>query len=402
MGRQKIPIRKIQKEADCFATFSKRRLGLFKKASELCALCNIDMGILVYSPTGKPFSFFHPTMEHVVNQFQNPNKQLDDSSRLRYAYIRSKIVQLSQVLDNLSDQIEVEIERDKLIADKNKTRCSKAPEKIFREYIGAEDNNVRFSDVPINPDVDFHFILSFTIDYTNTASPKSTNGDFRVYWDSENLNPSQVSAIKSKHSNVKVAMSLAGDTINNKNVYFNPTSISSWVSNAIHSITKIVNEYNLDGIDIDYEHFSSDPDTFAECMGRLIFYLKQNQVVSFISIAPYEDDSVQPYYLALWRKYGHLIDYVNFQFYAYEKGTSVSQFLKYFETQKSNYYGGKVLVSFGTDGSGGLSPKNGFFEACSILSKQGKLHGIFIWSADDSKKANFKYEKQSQDFLASL
>jgi len=70
---------------------------------------------------------------------------------------------------------------------------------------------------------------------------------------------------------------------------------------------------------------------------------------------------VQPYYLALWRKYEHLIDYINFQFYAYDKGTIISQFFDHFETQTSNYNGGKVLVSFGTDGSGGLSPKNGFF-----------------------------------------
>ncbi|KAL0390166.1 UNVERIFIED_CONTAM: Chitinase 1 [Sesamum calycinum] len=274
-------------------------------------------------------------------------------------------------------------------------------EKLFREYIGAEENNVRFSDVPINSSVEFHFLLSFAIDYTDKAPPTPTNGDFRVYWDSHNLSPSQVSAIKAKNSNVKVAMSLAGDTIGHQHVYFNPTSVSSWVANAIRSITRIVNEYNLDGIDIDYEHFSSDPDTFAECIGRLMFHLKENQVVSFISIAPYEDDSVQPYYLALWRKYGHLIDYVNFQFYAYAKGTTVSQFLEYFDTQSSNYHGGKVLVSFGTDNSGGLSPKNGFFKACSILRKQGKLHGIFIWSADDSKKANFQYERQSQYFLAS-
>ncbi|KAK6142083.1 hypothetical protein DH2020_012185 [Rehmannia glutinosa] len=278
-----------------------------------------------------------------------------------------------------------------------------APErKLFREYIGAEDKNVQFSDVPINPDVDFHFLLSFAIDYTNTSSPSPTNGDFRVYWDSANLSPSQVSAIKAKHSNVKVSMSLAGDTVNGKNyVYFNPTSVNTWVANAIHSITQIVDEYGLDGIDIDYEHFISDPDTFAECIGKLLFYLKQNQIVSFTSIAPYDDDSVKPYYLALWRKYGNLIDYVNFQFYAYPKGTSVSQFLEYFDTQSSNYYGGKILVSFGTDGSGGLSPENGFFKACGSLSKEGKLHGIFIWSADDSKKANFKYERQSQDFLAS-
>lgn len=276
-----------------------------------------------------------------------------------------------------------------------------SPEKLFTEYIGAEDKNVRFSDVPIISTIDFHFLLSFAIDYTDTSSPRPTNGDFSVYWDNINLGPSQVSAIKALHSNVKVGMSLGGDTINNRNVYFNPTSVSSWVANAIHSVTRIVNEYNLDGIDIDYEHFISDPETFAECIGRLIFYLKQNNVVSFISIAPYEDDSVQPYYLALWRRYGHLIDYVNFQFYAYSKGTTIPQFLKYFDTQSSNYYGGRVLVSFGTDGSGGLSPKNGFFKACSILSKQGKLHGILIWSADDSKKAKFKYEIESQEFLAS-
>lgn len=104
--------------------------------------------------------------------------------------------------------------------------------------------------------------------------------------------------------------------------------------------------------------------------------------------------------MALWSKYGHLIDLVNFQFYAYKKGTTIAQFLQYFETQSSNYEGSNLLVSFGTDKSGGLSPANGFFEACDTLKKQGKLHGIFIWSADDSKEANFRYEIQSQAVLA--
>ncbi|KAJ4725925.1 chitinase 2-like [Melia azedarach] len=275
-----------------------------------------------------------------------------------------------------------------------------ANSKLFREYIGAEDKGVTFSDVPINSNVEFHFILSFAIDYTSSSHPSPTNGNFRVYWDTKNLNHSHVSSIKAQHSNVKVAMSLGGDTINGQHVFFSPTSINSWVRNAIQSITEIARLYNLDGIDIDYEHFKTDPNTFAECIGRLLFYLKNNQVVSFTSIAPYADDSVQPHYLALWKKYGHLIDYVNFQFYAYEKGTTISQFMKYFEAQSLNYNEGKVLVSFGTDGSGGLSPQNGFFEACRKLKSQGKLHGIFIWSADDSKKDGFRYEKQSQNFLA--
>ncbi|KDP37337.1 hypothetical protein JCGZ_06791 [Jatropha curcas] len=280
------------------------------------------------------------------------------------------------------------------------TQAAQTNSKLFREYIGAEGKGVKFSDVPVNPKVEFHFILSFAIDYTSSAHPSPTNGQFSAYWDTENLTPSNVSSLKARHSNVKVAMSLGGDTINNQHVYFKPKSINSWVTNAIHSIMEIANNYKLDGIDIDYEHFSTDPDTFAECIGRLLFYLKGQRIVSFASIAPYDNDSVQPYYLALWKKYGHLIDYVNFQFYAYPKGTTISQFLKHFEEQKSNYRDGKILVSFGTDDSGGLSPQNGFFSACRNLRQANKLHGIFIWSADDSKKTGFPYEKQSQSFLA--
>ncbi|KAL4610337.1 hypothetical protein ACB092_08G043700 [Castanea dentata] len=259
-------------------------------------------------------------------------------------------------------------------------QATPAKSKLFREYIGAEFQHVTFSDVPINPNIEFHFILSFAIDYSSCSPPSPTNGDFVVYWDTKNLIPSNVSSIKADHSNVKVALSLGGDTIQGQDV-----------TNAIKSITQIVRVYNLDGIDIDYEHFTADPNTFAECIGRLLLNLKQSKVVSFASIATYDNDSVQPYYLALWQKYGHLIDYVNFQFYAYKKGTTISQFITHFETQNTNYKGGKVLVSFGTDGSG----------ACSKLQRQGKLHGIFIWSADNSKNTSFHYEKQSQTFLAS-
>ncbi|PPR86807.1 hypothetical protein GOBAR_AA33888 [Gossypium barbadense] len=67
-----------------------------------------------------------------------------------------------------------------------------------------EINKVKFTDVPIDSNVEFHFILSFSIDYDSTSgSPSPTNGKFNVFWDSDNLSPSQVSSIKSTHSNVK-------------------------------------------------------------------------------------------------------------------------------------------------------------------------------------------------------
>ncbi|KAL8191657.1 hypothetical protein R6Q57_028388 [Mikania cordata] len=281
------------------------------------------------------------------------------------------------------------------------TQATTSKSDIFREYIGAEFNNVKFSDVPINPNVEFHYILAFAIDYTTSSSSSPTNGNFNVFWDTDNLTPSQVSSIKSQHSNVKVALSLGGDSVNGGSCYFSPSSVDSWVSNSVSSLTNIIQEYNLDGIDIDYEHFHADPETFAECIGKLITTLKNNGVISFASIAPFDDDEVQSHYQALWKSYGHIIDYVNFQFYAYDEGTTVSQFIKYFETQMSNYEGGSILASFISDGSGGLAPQNGFFTGCGRLRNQGKLGGIFVWSADDSKALGFRYEKQSQALLAS-
>ncbi|XAR59033.1 Chitinase [Bertholletia excelsa] len=273
---------------------------------------------------------------------------------------------------------------------------------LFREYIGAMFKDVKFSDVPINPRVEFHFILSFAIDYT-TSPTSPTNGKFNVFWDSKNLSPSQVSSIKTKHSNVKVAISLGGDSVGDQKAFFTPSSIDSWVTNAVSSLTQIIKQYNVDGLDIDYEHFQSDPATFAECIGRLIKTLKKNRVISFASIAPFDNADVQKHYLALWRKYSHVIDYVNFQFYAYDAGTTVPQFVQHFERQRSNYGGGRILASFATSkGAGGLSPDNGFFKACQTLKNQGKLGGIFVWSADDSKAEGFRYEKQSQALLGNV
>lgn len=274
---------------------------------------------------------------------------------------------------------------------------------LFREYIGAMSNGVKFSDVPINPAVEVHFILSFAIDYTGSTSPSPTNGKFNIFWDTGSLTPKAVQAIKAQHKNVKVALSLGGDSVGNGHpVQFKPLSVSSWVNNAVSSLSKIIKEYHLDGIDIDYEHFQADDNMFADCIGQLITKLRQSKAISFASIAPFDDGgAVQSHYRALWSKYGNVIDYVNFQFYAYDASTTVSQFIQHYNTQASLYKGGRVLVSFNTEsGAGGLLPTHGFFQACKMLKQKGELQGIFVWSADSSKSNGFKYEKQAEALLA--
>ncbi|CAN8284191.1 unnamed protein product [Cochlearia groenlandica] len=73
IGRQKIPMVKIKKESHRQVTFSKRRAGLFKKASELCTLCGAEIAIIVFSPAKKPFSFGHPSVESVLDRYSSRN-----------------------------------------------------------------------------------------------------------------------------------------------------------------------------------------------------------------------------------------------------------------------------------------------------------------------------------------
>ncbi|KAI4380366.1 hypothetical protein MLD38_006564 [Melastoma candidum] len=123
---------------------------------------------------------------------------------------------------------------------------------------------------------------------------------------------SDISSIKSQHTNVKVALSLGGDVVSGAPVYFDLSNIDT-----------------------------SDPNIFSRCIGELITTLKNNRVISFASIAPFYTGDVQRNYMALWRDYGSVIDYVNFQFYAYPSSTTVSQFENYFNEQASNYGVGK-------------------------------------------------------------
>jgi hypothetical protein len=69
IGRQKIEIRRIESDEARQVCFSKRRAGLFKKASELSTLCGADVAAVVFSPAGKAFSFGHPSVESILDRF---------------------------------------------------------------------------------------------------------------------------------------------------------------------------------------------------------------------------------------------------------------------------------------------------------------------------------------------
>lgn len=54
MGRVKLKIKRLESTSNRQITYSKRRNGILKKAKELSILCDIDLILLMFSPTGKP------------------------------------------------------------------------------------------------------------------------------------------------------------------------------------------------------------------------------------------------------------------------------------------------------------------------------------------------------------
>ncbi|XP_043693358.1 MADS-box protein GGM13-like [Telopea speciosissima] len=72
MGRGKIEIKRIENSTNRQVTFSKRRGGLLKKAHELSVLCDAQLGLIVFSTTGKMYEYCssHSSMQQIIERFQ--------------------------------------------------------------------------------------------------------------------------------------------------------------------------------------------------------------------------------------------------------------------------------------------------------------------------------------------
>ncbi|KAK1300836.1 MADS-box transcription factor 15 [Acorus calamus] len=53
MGRAKLQMKKIESTIKRQVTFSKRRNGLIKKAYEISVLCDVDVLLIMFSPSDK-------------------------------------------------------------------------------------------------------------------------------------------------------------------------------------------------------------------------------------------------------------------------------------------------------------------------------------------------------------
>eukprot|EP00268_Persea_americana_P050161 TRINITY_DN5437_c0_g4_i2.p1 TRINITY_DN5437_c0_g4~~TRINITY_DN5437_c0_g4_i2.p1 ORF type:complete len:248 (-),score=61.91 TRINITY_DN5437_c0_g4_i2:365-1108(-) len=78
MAREKIQIRKIHNTTARQVTFSKRRRGLFKKAEELSILCDAEVGVIIFSATGKLLEYSSSSINEVVERRKMHSKNLPE------------------------------------------------------------------------------------------------------------------------------------------------------------------------------------------------------------------------------------------------------------------------------------------------------------------------------------
>ncbi|KAF5745764.1 K-box region and MADS-box transcription factor family protein [Tripterygium wilfordii] len=81
MGRGRVELKRIENKINRQVTFSKRRVGLLKKAHEISVLCDAEVALIVFSHKGKLFEYStDSSMEKILEQYE------------RYSYAERQLV----------------------------------------------------------------------------------------------------------------------------------------------------------------------------------------------------------------------------------------------------------------------------------------------------------------------
>ncbi|KAG0480397.1 hypothetical protein HPP92_011255 [Vanilla planifolia] len=144
MGRVKLKIKRLENTSGRQVTYSKRRAGILKKAKELSILCDIDIVLLMFSPTGKPTLCLgeHSNIEDVIAKFaqltpqERAKRKLESLEALKKTFkkldhdvnIQDFLGSSSQTVEELTSQSQAL--RSQISEMDSKLSCWTDPEKV--------------------------------------------------------------------------------------------------------------------------------------------------------------------------------------------------------------------------------------------------------------------------------
>ncbi|XP_057730288.1 agamous-like MADS-box protein AGL66 [Arachis stenosperma] len=115
MGRVKVPIKKIENITNRQITFSKRKNGLIKKAYELSVLCDVDVVLITFSPSGRPALFssstsFDEILERYINLPPQERQKIYNQKNMQRMINKLKIEaeQICQVPSPVNSDFQLE------------------------------------------------------------------------------------------------------------------------------------------------------------------------------------------------------------------------------------------------------------------------------------------------------
>ncbi|XP_077216991.1 agamous-like MADS-box protein AGL104 isoform X2 [Tasmannia lanceolata] len=127
MGRVKLQIKKIENITNRQVTFSKRRNGLIKKAYELSILCDIDVALIMFSPSGRLSLFsgkkrIEDVLTRYVNLPEHERGRLNNQEFLQRILLKLKcesdlVSQLTSCSRNVNSEME------DLLKEINRCQC---------------------------------------------------------------------------------------------------------------------------------------------------------------------------------------------------------------------------------------------------------------------------------------
>ncbi|XP_010451518.1 PREDICTED: agamous-like MADS-box protein AGL97 [Camelina sativa] len=148
--RKKIPMKKIEKKESRAVAFSKRRTGLYRKASKLCLLSGAQMAILTTPCSSNSHASFYSSVDGVVAAFLNDQHE-DLAESEDPEELRGAIDSMSKLLKNLKelrDRVDSVNQRDH--QDDVKNNNIKKEDLVLHETLNLQSTSAISDSLPID------------------------------------------------------------------------------------------------------------------------------------------------------------------------------------------------------------------------------------------------------------